>query len=106
MTYVSPDKIKTLEEYAFSLVTGIISLKTLLEFHATAIKIGILSEDQECRANTIAWDCGRLFKLYKEQMESVLELLPENLNFDSIIEKLKDVEVSKARQVIRNNKKK
>jgi len=104
VTYVDAKKLKTLEEYAVCLVTGMFSLKTLENYHIRAIEIGILTEDLNCRANTIVWDMRRMLKLYQDQLESVLELLPDDFNTDKIIELLKKQGLTKARQMTRKQK--
>ncbi len=106
LIYVDAKKFKSLEEYAIALVTGMLSLKTLENFHIHAVQIGILSEDLACRANTIVWEIRRNIKLYQDQLESVLELLPEDFNVTKIVEVLKANELTKARAMIRKPRKK
>lgn len=104
LTYVNPLDLKSLEDYLISLVMGGISLKTLREFHLTAMKLGVLTEDQNCRANTIIWDFNRLIKIYAEQMESISELLPEDFKADTILLKFLEAERKRARKLIRDGK--
>ena len=85
---VEAKHMKSLEDYLIALVAGLISIKTLESFHAKAILLGILKEDQDCRANTAIWDCKRLQKIYMEQADSVLELLPDDISFDTIVSHL------------------
>lgn len=99
--YVNPGKVVSLEDYAMTLVIGLISLQTLTKFHEQAIKQGILKEDQECRGNTILWDFHRLMRLYKDQFDSVAELLPPDFSFPSLIEKLQKQELTQARKVLK-----
>ncbi len=106
LTYVDAKNLKNLEGYAVALTTGMLSLKTLENFHIRAIEIGILPEDLSCRCNTIVWDLRRMIKLYKDQLESVLELLPDDFNATSIIDMLKKSELTKARQMTRKPKEK
>ena len=101
VTFVDAKKLKSLEDYAVSLVSGMLSIKTLEEFHTRAIEIGILSEDLNCRGNTIIWDMRRMLKLYQDQLESVLELLPDDFNTDKILEMLKQQTLTKARSITR-----
>src|SRR5687768_11869490 len=101
LRFVDAKKMKSLEDYVGALVTGLISIKTLLSFHEQAIHLGILKEDQECRANTLLWDFKRLSKLYLEQADSVLDLLPDTITFESILDKLKTQELAKAKQIAR-----
>ncbi len=100
-TYVDAKKVKSLEDYAMSLVSGMLSLKTLQSFHIRAIEIGILTEDMACRANTIIWDISRDMRLYKDQLETVLELLPPTFNEENLIDNLKKIELTKARSMTR-----
>lgn len=106
LNLVEAKRMKSLEDYVCSLIIGIISIETLESFHAQAINLGLLQEDQECRANTIIWDCKRLTKLYMDQAESVFELLPEEYTFEKVIQKLKENEVLAARKLTRTPKKK
>jgi hypothetical protein len=103
-TLVNPKKMKNLDDYAFALVSGMITLKTLMEFQAQSMKLGILKEDQECRVNTILWDFNRISKLYQEQCASVLEMLPENFSFESIIEDLQKIHVEQAKKLAKGVK--
>jgi hypothetical protein len=96
--------MKSLEDYAISLVTGLLSLQTLHAFQKKAIDLGSLKDDQEQRINTILFDLIRLMKIYRDQTESVLELLPDDYNFDTIIAKLKETELTKARSMTRRKK--
>lgn len=105
LTYVDAKNLKSLEHYAVALVMGILTLNTLETYHIRAEDLGILEEDMSCRANTIIWDLRRNMKLYHDQLKSVLELLPEDFTPDSIIESLKQQELTKARQMTRKSKK-
>lgn len=96
--HFSPEEMESLDQYAIALVLGMISLKSLVGFHQKALDLGILKEDQECRLNTIIWDIGRLNRLYLMQAESVLELLPDKINVDTILEALKAKELPKKRK--------
>jgi hypothetical protein len=98
--------MKSLEDYAMSLGAGIISLETLRTFHARAIEIGIFgNKDDLCsRANTIIWDIDRDIKLYYDQLYGVLELLPDDFNVPVMVDKLKMIELTKARSMIRKPK--
>jgi len=104
--YVDPMKMKSLEDYVISLVYGMITLKTLSQFHIQALNLGVMKEDHDCRANTMIWDCTRLLRLYHDQAESLLELLPEGINFNEIINKLQLEEIKKAKQITKKPKKK
>lgn len=85
---------------------GLVTLKTLESFQIRSVELGILQEDQDCRSNTIIWDLRRLIKLYTNQAESVLELLPEGFDSRSIIDSLKKKEVTLARKMASEAKQK
>ena len=99
---VEAKKMKSLEDYLIALVSGLISIQTLQSFHEQAVNIGILKEDQVCRANTIVWDLKRLYLIYFQQAESIRELIPEEFNFENLLNKLKETE----RKTITNKQKK
>ena len=100
----SKKKLKTHDDYITALLTGILSLQTLEGFHEQAIDVGILKEDQVCRANTILWDFKRMIKLYTDQACSVLELLPDSFDLDVALEVLRDTEIKKAKALARASK--
>lgn len=100
-TFVDEKNLKSLEDYSVFLTSGMLSLMTLQNLQVRAIEIGIMKEDQAERANTIVWDIRRLIKLYQDQTESVLEMLPDDFNHIAIIEKLKQRELTKARSMTR-----
>lgn len=101
---VEANKMKSLEDYLVALVTGMISLKTLEAFHIQAINLGILKEDQDCRINTILWDFKRLHKLYFDQAESILELLPDDISIENIIAQLTANEIVAAKKLTRKTR--
>jgi len=101
LKYVDASKMKTHEEYVSALLTGLISLRTLESFHIRAADIGILKEDQMCRAHTIIWDMRRMQKLYSDQAASILELLPDTFDVDVAIEVLRKTEIKKAKAMAR-----
>lgn len=103
-TFVDEQSLKSLEDYAVLLVTGMLSLKTLQNIQVKAVEIGILPEDLNERDNTIIWDLRRLMKLYQKQLQDVLELVPDDFNVDTIIEGLKKKELTKARSMTRKKK--
>lgn len=104
-TFIDEKNLKTLEDYAVFLTSEMLTLMTLQNIQIRALEIGIMQEDQAERANTIIWDLRRLIKLYKDQVESVLELIPDNFDHLAIIEKLKQGELKKARSMTRKVKK-
>lgn len=103
-TYVEEKGIRTLEDYAVFLTSGLLSLMTLHNIQLRAVKIGILKEDMNERANTIIWDCRRQMALYKKQLEEVLDLLPADFNGTTILEHLKQMELKRAKMISRKKK--
>jgi hypothetical protein len=103
-TYVDEKSLKSLEDLALHLTGHLISLQTLHNTQVQAIQIGIMTEDMNERANTIAWDIRRLLKLYKHQLEAVLELLPDDFNAAATIQKLQVAELKKARAMTKKLK--
>ena len=99
--YVNASKLKSLEDYAVALTSVIITLKTLESFQVRAMELGILPEDMECRTNTILWDLRRMIKLYQDQLEACLELLPEDFTPESIVKSLIEQEKTRARSLLR-----
>ncbi len=100
---VDSKSMATLEHYVVALVTGLISLRTLEGYHIAAVNLGILKEDQECRANTIVWDIIRLRKIYSDQIDAALELLPSDFDVTEILKDLKTKEVRKNKSRSKGN---
>ena len=71
--FVNAEELESIEEYGASLVSGMITLKTLESFHIAAFNKGILKEDEAETGKTLCWEIRRLLLLYKTQMENVLE---------------------------------
>lgn len=105
-TFVDEKSLKSLEDYAVFLTSGLITLMTLQNIQVHAIKIGILKEDMNERANTMIWDLRRQVKLYENQLSEVLDLLPEDFTADAVIERLKLKQIAKAREMTRKPKEK
>ena len=99
--FVDSDKMKTLEDYAVSIVMGMMSIKTIMAYHAKAVSIGILTEDQICTANTVLWDLSNVIKRCIGQADSVLELVEGDITIEHIIERLKAHEKVRARGLLR-----
>lgn len=103
-TYVDSKNLKTLEDYAIFLASALLSLVTLQNLEIRAIEIGIMKEDMAERSNTMIWDSRRLMKLYKDQLEATLELLPEDFNHLEVMKKLQAQQLTKARSLTRRKK--
>lgn len=102
LTYVDIKKMNSLEHYAAALITGMLSLKTLENFHIRATELGIMPEDMMCNANTIVWDIRRLLKIYQNQIERCLELIPDDFKVEAVFSSIKR---DNATQVKRSAKK-
>jgi hypothetical protein len=98
--FVNAEDLSTLEEYGASLLSGMISLKTLESFHITAFNKGLLDTDEAETMQTIRWEIQRLLALYTTQMKHVLERT--NVNEEQILESLKkmmpDVKIPRKRK--------
>lgn len=70
---VSASSLKTLEQYAASMVMALISLKTLGSFGLAGFNSGLLEEDEIETAKTIAWELRRLMELYNRHLSEILE---------------------------------
>ncbi len=103
-TFIDEKSVKSLEDYATLLTTQLISLITLQKMNIHALEIGILKDDQSERVNTMIWDMNRLLKSTRDQLESCLELLPDDFNASSTLEKLKNASLKKARSMTRKAK--
>lgn len=85
--FVHAKDMKTLEQYGASLISSLISLKTLESFHLQAFSKGLLDEDELETGKTICWELQRLILLYKTQIQNVLDRTA--LNSDQVMEDLK-----------------
>lgn len=74
--FVNASELKTIEQYGASLLSSIISLKTLEQFHVHAFAKGLLDDDElEC-GKTIIWEIRRLIGLYKNQIDNIVQRAP------------------------------
>ena len=87
--FVSADELSTIEDYAASLVSGLVTLNSLGKFHATADGKGLLSEDESELCKTIHWELTRLMNLYQTQMKSILERT--EITSDDVLARLKSM---------------
>ena len=84
---VDAQNLKTLEQFAGSVISSIATLRTLELFQTQALRIGILSEDESEISKTINWEIKRLIGLYSSQMTSILERA--DIDEQEIIETIK-----------------
>ena len=85
--FVNAEELQTLEQYGASLLSSLISLKTLESFHIAAFNKGLLDEDEAETGKTICWEIQRLVALYKTQIENVLDRT--ELNEEQILQALR-----------------
>ena len=85
--FVSAESLETLEQYGASLVSAMITLRTLESFHIAAFNKGILKEDEAESGKTICWEIRRLIQMYKTQMENILDRT--EINEEQVITSLK-----------------
>ena len=74
---LNPEDITDLKTYAECLLIGFISLKTLINTHIHVAGQPFIDTDQEERITHLVYSLRRVLGLYHEQLESVLELIPE-----------------------------
>jgi hypothetical protein len=102
---VEADKLKTLEEYGASLLSSMISLKTLAAFQHVAFNKGLLDDDESETAKTILWEIERLLSLYKSQVNHVLdrtELKEEDI-LNNLRKMVPDVKIPRKKRVNKEN---
>lgn len=85
--FVSAESLETLEQYGASLVSAMVTLRTLESFHIAAFNKGILKEDEAESGKTICWEIRRLIQMYKTQMENILDRT--EINEERVITSLK-----------------
>ena len=89
VVFVDAENISSLEEYGASLLSAMVSLKTLEAFHISAFKKGLLDVDEAETGNTICWEIKRLLALYQTQINHVLDRT--SLNEDQVLDSLKSM---------------
>lgn len=104
MQFVNPNGVDTLEHYAISLVTSLLSLKTIEASQIAAMQKGILDESELHNAETMIWELRRLMKIYQNQSEYVLARLPDDFNLETIMDSLRGQTLAKAKQMTRKRK--
>ncbi len=87
--FVSAEELTTLEDYGASLLSSLISLKTLESFHIAAFNKGLLDDDEAETGKTICWELQRLIALYKTQIENILDRT--DLKEEEILQSLKSM---------------
>ncbi len=87
--FVSAEELETLEDYGASLVSGMVTLKTLESFHIAAFNKGLLEEDEAETGKTLCWEIRRLLQLYRTQMENILDRT--EINEEMVINNLRSM---------------
>lgn len=73
MKFVNASEMETLEQYLASLLSSMISLKTLQQFHVIAEAKGLLEESEDVTGKTICVHIEQLLRLYRNQVDNILE---------------------------------
>jgi hypothetical protein len=97
--------METIEQYITMCAMSIISLESLEQYHIRAVELGILKEDQVCLANSLVWDLRRLQKLYKDQAESLLDLVPAGFDVQETIKHFGQAQIEGIKKIARSRKK-
>jgi hypothetical protein len=103
--FVNADELETLEQYGAALLSSMISLRTLEQFHIAAFTKGLLEEDEEECSKTICWEIRRLLALYKQQVENIMgrTQLDETNVINSLRALMPAVKVPRKRKKIKDN---
>jgi hypothetical protein len=101
LKYSDEKNIKTIEDYGFALVLGLLSLRTLSNTQSRVLELGILSEDEMLKASTIIWELHRNMKLYQEQFDDVIKKIPQGIDVNVMLDKLRKRELTKARNLVK-----
>lgn len=73
LQFVNAEQLKTLDQYAHSLFTSVISLKSIKKFHTEAFKKGILDDIEGSTGNALCGYIDKLLELHLSQLENVLQ---------------------------------
>jgi len=104
-TYLDEKSLKNLEDYTVLLGSAILTLQTLHNLQVKSLEIGIMPEDMSERATSIIWSLRALMKHYDTQLNSALELIGDDFDHESVISRLKEKELVRARAMTRKPKK-
>ena len=89
LQFLTADRMDSLEQYGASLLTGMISIRSLESFHITAMAKGFLDEDEDEACKTLCWEMRRLMKLYLNQYEKISSRC--QINEDNVLDSLKSL---------------
>lgn len=100
MKFVNASELETLEEYGAALLSSMISLRTLKQFHISAFQKGLLDTDEEECGKTLCWEIDRLLLLYKKQIENICERteLDEKTVLDSLKALMPEIKIPRKRK--------
>ena len=103
--FVSAEGLENLEQYGASLLSSIISLKTLESFHIAAFNKGLLDDDEAETGKTICWEIQRLLALYKTQIENIMDRteLNEQQVIDGLREMMPNVKIPRKRKKVKTD---
>ena len=85
--FVNSKDLQTIEQYGASLISALVTLKTLESFEHVAYKKGILDEDEAETSKTICWEIQRLLALYQTQIKHIVERT--SLNEQDVVDKFR-----------------
>ncbi len=105
--FVNANELETLEQYGAALLSSMISLRTLEQFHLVAFKKGLLDTDEEECSKTICWELHRLMALYQKQVEHICDRteLDEKTVLDNLKALMPDVKIPRKRKPkVKNDK--
>ena len=86
--FVKLKELKSLEEYAIALSVSINSLKTIENFHESALNSGLLADDMIMRSKLIIWDLRRSIGQTVAILNEVLELIPDDFDLEGALKAL------------------
>lgn len=89
LQFLDAEKIHSLEQYAASLLTSMISLRSLEQYHIVAMSRGLLDEDESETCKTICWELRRLMNLYLKQFEDISDRAP--IDEEKVMKKLQSI---------------
>ncbi len=106
INFVNAEDLATLEHYAASLLSSMISLRTLESFEIAAFKKGLLNDDEIETSKTIVWEIHRLLALFQTQLKHVLDKteIDEQQIVDSLRKMMPNVKIPRKRKAKKNEK--
>lgn len=87
--FVSSDKLKTLEQYLCSLISGLISMRSLDAYQDKALTLGILPDECEDYARGMMYETRRLIQIYQKMIQLVEERV--ELDVETVLEQFQEM---------------